>query len=114
MTTSDLEPLEQKIEEENEQGILMEKEVMVHTLEMATSEGHAKELPIHASKMKEVMNDIAKHYEEQANGDEIRSHIGSSYVCEKKKRKQMSPIIVQDTVKENPDASHLENPETST
>ena len=47
MMTSDLEPLLQPIEEENEQGILMEKEVMVQTSETATSEGHAQELPIH-------------------------------------------------------------------
>ena len=50
MMMSDLEPLLQPIEEENEQGIPMEKEVMV--TETATSEGHAQELPIHASKKK--------------------------------------------------------------
>ena len=33
---------------------------------------------------------------------------------EKKKWKQMNPIVVQDIVKENPCAVHLENPERAT
>ena len=64
MMRPDLEPLLQPIEEKNEQGIPMEKEVMVQTSKMATSKEHAQELPIHASKMKEAMNDIAEHCEE--------------------------------------------------
>ena len=60
MMTPDLEQLLQPIEEENEQRIPMEKEVMVQTSEMAIGEGRAQELPIHASKMKEVMNDSAE------------------------------------------------------
>ena len=76
MMTLDLEPLLQPIEKENEQGIPMEKEVMVQILETATSEGHAQELPIHAFKKKKAMNDIAEHCEEQENVDERRDHIG--------------------------------------
>ena len=97
--TPDLEPLLQSIEEENEQGIPMEKEVMVQTSETATSEGYAQELPIHASKMKEAMNDITEHCEEQENIDGRRDHISRSSMSEKKKRKQTSPTIVQDIVK---------------
>ena len=76
----DLEPLLQPSEEENEQGIPIEKEVMV--TEKATSERHAQKLPIHASKKKEAMNDIVEHYEEQENVDERRDHIGWSSVLE--------------------------------
>ena len=111
MMTSDLEPLLQPIEEKNEQGIPMVKEVMVQTSKMATSGEHAQELPIHASKMKEAMNDIAEDCEEQENVDEKEDHNGWSSVSEKKKRKQMSPTIIQDIVRENPGAAHLENPE---
>ena len=42
MMMSDVEPLLQPIEEENEQGIPMEKEVLVQIVETATSEGHAQ------------------------------------------------------------------------
>ena len=52
MMTPDLEKLLQPIAEENEQGIPMEKEAMVQTLETTTLEGHAQELPIPAFKKK--------------------------------------------------------------
>ena len=84
MMMSDLEPLLQPIEEENEQGIPMEKEVVVQTSKMATSEEHAQELPIHASKKKEAMNGITEHCEEYENVDERRDHIGWSSVSEKR------------------------------
>ena len=96
--TPDLEPLLQPTQEENEQGIPMEKEIMVQTSETATSGGHAQELPIHVSKMKEAMKDSAKHCEAQCNVDEIGDHIGGSSMSETKKQKQMSPIVVQDIV----------------
>ena len=76
MRTPDLEAVLQPIEEENEQGIPMEKEVMVKTSERATLKGHAHELPIHASKNKEAMNESAEHYKEQTNVDERRDRIG--------------------------------------
>ena len=107
--TPDLEPLVQAIEEENELRIPMEKEEMVQTSERTTSEGHGQQLPICVSGMKETMNYSRKHHKEQSNVDETRGHIGTSFVYEKKKRKQMSPIIVQDTIKGNSDAIHLEN-----
>ena len=84
MMTPDLEPLLQPIEEENEQGIPMENEVMVQTSEMATSEGHALELLIHASKMREARNDIAEDCEEQENVDERGDHNGWSSMSKKK------------------------------
>ena len=65
--TPNLEPLLQPLEEENEQGIAMEKEVLVQTSKTATSGAHVQELLIHASKTKEAMNDNAKHCEEQGN-----------------------------------------------
>ena len=108
MMTSDLEPLLQPIEEENEQGIPMEKEIMVQTSETATSKGHAQELLIYASKKKETMNDIVEHCEKQENVNKRRDHIGWSSVPEKKKQKQISDIIVKDLVRENPGAAHLE------
>ena len=114
MMTPDLEPLLQPIEEENEHGIPKEKEVMVQTSETTTSEGHVHELPIHASKMKDSMNDIVEHCEEQENVDRRRDHNGRSFVSEKKKWKQMTPIVLQDIVRENLDAAHLENPKRAT
>ena len=54
----------------------MEKEVKAQTSEMATGEGHAQELPIHASKKKEVMNDNAELCEQQESVDGRRDHIG--------------------------------------
>ena len=81
------------------------------TLETATSEGHAQELPIHASKKKEAMNDIAEHCKEQENVDERSDHIGWSFVPEKKKQKQMSDTIVEDLVRETLGATHLEKSE---
>ena len=56
------------------------------------------------------MNDIAEHCEEQENVDERRDHIDWSSVPEKKKRRQVSDIAVQDLVRENPSAAHLEKP----
>ena len=109
-----VEPILQPIEEKNDQGIPIEKEVMVQSSERATSEGYAQELPIHASKKKEAMNDIAEHCEEQENVDERRDHIGRSFVPGKKKRKHMSDTVVEDLVKENPGAAHLEEPERVT
>ena len=82
--TPDLEAILQPLEEENEQGIPMEKEVMVQTSERATSEGHAQELLVHASKNKEAMNESAEHCEEQENVDERRDCIGWSSVPEKR------------------------------
>ena len=114
MRMSDLEVLLQPIEEENEQGIPMEKEVMVQTVERATSEGHAQQLPIHASKNKKAMNDIAKHSEKQENVDERRDRSGWSFVPEKKKQKQIADTVVKDLIRENPDAAHLEKPERVT
>ena len=114
MMTSDVEPLIQPIEEENEQGIPMEKEVLVQISETATSEGHAQELPIHASKMKEAMNDIVEHCQEQENVDETKDHIGGSSMSKTKKWKQMNPTVVQDIAKEIADATHLENLDRST
>ena len=111
MMTPDLEPLLQPIEEDNEQGIPIEKVVVVQTLETVTSERRAQELPIYAFEMKEVMNDIAEHCEEQENIDEIRDHIGKSFVSEKKKRMQMSPNVVQDIARENSGVAYLENRE---
>ena len=113
MMTPDLKRLLQPIAEENEQGIPMEKEVMVQTPETATLEGHAQELPIPTSKKKEVMNDIAKHCEEQESVDERRDHIGWSFVPEKKKQKHMSDTV-EDLVKEKPGATYLEEPERVT
>ena len=114
MRTPDLEAVLQPIEEENEQAFPMEKEVMVQTSERATSQGHAQELPIHASKNKEAMNESAEHCEEQENVDERRDRIGWSSMPEKKKRKQMTDIVVKDLVTENPGATHLEEPERVT
>ena len=114
MRTPDLEAILQPIEEENEQAIPMEKEVKVQTLERATLEGNAQELPIHASKNKEAMNESAEHCEEQENVDERRDRISWSAVPEKKKRKQMTDIVVKDLVKENPGTAHLEEPERVT
>ena len=111
MRTPDLEALLQPIEEETEQGIPLEKEVMVKTSERATLEGHAQELPIHASKNKEAMNKSAEHCKEQENVDERRDCIGWSFVLEKKKRKQMTDTVVKDVIEENPSAAHLEEPE---
>ena len=108
MRTPDLEAVLQPIEEENEQGIPMEKEVRVQTSERATSQRHAQELPIHASKNKEAMNKSAKHCEEQENVDERRDRIGWSFVPEKKKRKQMIDTIIKDLVRENPNTVHLD------
>ena len=68
-------------------------------------------MPICASKMKGEMNDSAEHGEEQENVDETEDHIGCSSMSEKKKRKQMSPTLAQDIVKENPSATHVENTE---
>ena len=79
--------------------------------ETATSEGHAPELPVHASKKKEEMNDSAKYCQEQENVDERGDHIGWSCVAEKKKRKQVSDTDVQDVVRENPSAANVEKPE---
>ena len=64
--------------------------------------------------MNEAMNDSAKHCEEQENVDEIRDYIGGSFVFETKKRKQMSPTVVQDTVRENPNTTYLANPLSDT
>ena len=114
MMTLDLEPLLQPIEEENEQGIPMEKEVMVQTSKTVTLEGHAQELSILASKKKEAVNDITENCKEQENVDERRDHIGWSSVLEKKKWKHMSPIVVPDIFRENPGAAHLENPKRPT
>ena len=110
----DVEPIPQPIEEKNDQGISIEKEVMVQCSERATSEGHTQELPIHAFKKKEAMNDIVEHCEEQENVDERRDHIGWSSVPEKKKRKHMSDTVVEDLVKENLGAAHLEELERVT
>ena len=85
MVTPDLEPHLQPFEEENEQRIPMEKEGMVQTSEMAIGEGRAQELPIHASKKKEVMNDSAELSEEQDSVDGRRDQIGMSSMPEKKK-----------------------------
>ena len=114
MMTPNVKPLLEQIDEENEQGIPMEKEVMVQTLETATLEGHTQKMLICASKMKGEMNDSAEHGEEQENVDEIGDHIGCSSMSEKKKRKQMSPTLAQDIVKENPSSAHVENPERDT
>ena len=114
MMTPDLEPLLQPIKEENKQGIPMEKEVLIQTSERAKSEGHVHELPVHAPKKKEAMNDIAEHCEEQENVDERRDHIGCSTVPERNKRKEMSDTVVEDLVRENPSAVHLEKPERVT
>ena len=114
MRTSDLEVVLQPIEEENEQGIPMEKEVIVQTSETATSEGHTQELSIHASKNKEAMNESAEHCEEQENVDERKDRIDWSSMPEKKKRKQMTDMVVKDLVGENPSAVHLEEPKRGT
>ena len=60
------------------------------------------------------MNDIAEYCEEQENVDERRDHIGWSSMPEKKKRKQVSDSAVQDSVRENPNAAHLEELERVT
>ena len=60
------------------------------------------------------MNDIVEHCQEQENVDETRYYIGGSYVSETKKRKQMTPTVVQDISKEIADAAHLENLERDT
>ena len=109
MMTPDLETVLQPIEEENEQGIPIEKEVMV--TETTSSEGHAQELPVHASKKKEAITDNAEHCQEQENVDARGDHIGWSCVPEKKKRKQVNDTNVQDIVSKNPSAAHLKKPE---
>ena len=92
----------------------MDREVMVQTSERATLEGHTYELPIHASKNKEAMNENAEHCEEQENVDERRDRIDWSSVLEKKKQKQMTDTVVKDLVGENPSAAHLEEPKRGT
>ena len=111
MMTPDLEPHLQPFEEENEQGIPIKKEGMVQTSEMAIGEERAQELPIHASKKKEVMNDSAEFFEEQDSVDGRRDQIGMSSMLEKKKRKHMSETVVEDLVREKPGAAYLEEPE---